>query len=122
MRHATSLLYHVHAVVLLNKWFNSCETNGKLTLWTPLVFQSVETCGSVVTYESVTVSFVRSLVLDGVGLSALARKARGPGSSSSPGYNFSLSILQLSNSLDLTTKFSCINLSKIVDYIVYIII
>ena len=37
MRHATSLLYHVQAVASRSKWFNSCGTSGKLTLWTPLV-------------------------------------------------------------------------------------
>ena len=37
-RHATSLLYHVHAVASRNKWFISCGTSGKLILWTPLVF------------------------------------------------------------------------------------
>ena len=29
-----SLLYHVHAVVSRNKWFISCGTSEKLTLWT----------------------------------------------------------------------------------------
>ena len=36
--HATSLLYHVHAVASRNKWFTSCGMRGKLTLWTSIVF------------------------------------------------------------------------------------
>ena len=32
-----TLLYHVHAVASRNKWFTSCGTSQKLTLWTPLV-------------------------------------------------------------------------------------
>ena len=39
--HATSLLYHVHAVASRNKWFTSCGTSGKLTLWTSLVVCAV---------------------------------------------------------------------------------
>ena len=30
MHHATTLLYHVHAVSSRNKWFDSCATSGKL--------------------------------------------------------------------------------------------
>ena len=30
-----SLLYQVYAVASRNKWFTSCGTSGKLTLWTP---------------------------------------------------------------------------------------
>ena len=37
MRYAQLLLYHVHAVASRNKWYTSCGTSGKLTLWTPLV-------------------------------------------------------------------------------------
>ena len=37
IREVQQVLYHVHAVASRNKWFNSCGTNGKLTLWTPLV-------------------------------------------------------------------------------------
>ena len=37
MRHTTPLLYHVHAVASFNKWFISCGTGGKSTLWTSLV-------------------------------------------------------------------------------------
>ena len=33
-----SLLYHVHAVASCNTWFINCGTNGKITLWMPLVF------------------------------------------------------------------------------------
>ena len=33
MSHATSLLYYVHAIILRNKWFSSCGTSGKLTLY-----------------------------------------------------------------------------------------
>ena len=37
MRHAMSLLYHVHAVTSCNKLLNNCETSEKLSLWTPIV-------------------------------------------------------------------------------------
>jgi hypothetical protein len=37
MSHATSLLYHVCAVASRNIRFASCETSGKLTLWTRYV-------------------------------------------------------------------------------------
>ena len=36
-RHVTSLLYHIHAVASSNKWFTSCGTSEKHTLWTSLV-------------------------------------------------------------------------------------
>ena len=39
--HATSLLYDVHVITSRNKWFTSCGTSGKLTLWTPLVLMPV---------------------------------------------------------------------------------
>ena len=37
MRHAASLLYHIHTVASRNEWFTSSGTSGKLTLWMPLV-------------------------------------------------------------------------------------
>ena len=53
------IIFFQHRRQQENKYWARSEKSYKY------VFQSVETCGSVVTYESVTVSGIRSLATDG---------------------------------------------------------